>query len=197
MQSALSKSTEEQTLGFGHILYKASLTLVLSWAKWLWSRSNDVTWGVSDLWVWCQYQASFCLLLWLTQPGCYMTAACGSHTDLMLDPEWSQTLVKQNASRAAFCSLSVERAWGPAVLRLTDSRWIRLQLFFLIFGLCLKRTIECHSKVELADLEIGCQAVNPGIIFLLLLIRRFLVVALFLSANMTENTSGDLFISHL
>lgn len=120
-----------------------------------------------------------------------LKAACGSHTDLMLGPEQSQALVSQNASsRAAFSLRSMERAWGPTVLRLTDNRWAHLQLFFLISSLSLQWTIECHSSVELSDPGIGCQAVNLGTIFMLLLILHFLLVALFTSANITKIQVG-------
>lgn len=184
----LPSQLKSRHLGSVAFCTKRPLTLLKSWAMWLWSRSYDATRGMT----W-ESGAS-------TRPQsapCSGSPIPGAVNGSLWSAHWPDALVTQNASRATSCLSSVERAWGPTVLGLTDIRWIHLQFFFLISSLSLKWTIECHSRFELADLGIGCQAFNLGTIFLLLLILCFLLVALFTSANMTENTSRDLFISCL
>lgn len=131
---------------------------------WLWSRSYDATWGMTwESGASIKPQSAPCSGSPI--PGAVDVSLWSAH--------WPDALVTQNASRATSCLSSVERAWGPTVLGLTDIRWIHLQLFFLISSLSLKWTIECHSRFELADLGIECQAFNLGTIFLLLLILYF------------------------
>lgn len=136
---------------------------------WLWSRSNDATWGMT-------WECGACS--GSPMPGAVDGSLWSAHWP-DAGPWDRQALVTQNASRETSCLSSVERAWGPTVLGLTDIRWIHLEFFFLISSLSLKWTIECHSSFELADLGIGWQVFNLSTTVLLLLIFCFLLVVLF------------------
>lgn len=129
---------------------KHPLTLVPSWAKWLWSRSSDATWGMPCLQCGANTHSTAALP---NHPGSYglwspTQTWCWALSKVRL---WWHT---QNASRSALCLLSWRRT-GALLFRGSQIACGLLQLTFLISSLSLKWTIECHSSVELADLGIG------------------------------------------